>query len=127
MSQSNALDSLFQEELYILPSPLLIVLSKPWVELSTEELNTLSRMLNAVKLTLASVHVIAQKDFTLEELSVYSPNRVLAFGAGLKSSSKLYENLSIHGVSVIISESLDQLDDAKKKNLWVALKKMFDL
>lgn len=127
MSQSNALDSLFQEELYILPSPLLIVLSKPWVELSTEELNTLSRMLNAVKLTLASVHVIVQKDFTLEELSVYSPNRVLAFGAGLKSSSKLYENLSIHGVSVIISESLDQLDDAKKKNLWVALKKMFDL
>jgi hypothetical protein len=127
VSQSNALESLFQEELYILPSPLLIILSKPWAELSTEELNTLSRMLNAVKLNLASVQVIVRKDFAVEELSAYSPNRILAFGATLKSTSTLYDSLSVNGVSVILSESLDQLDDVKKKNLWTALKKMFNL
>lgn len=127
MSQTNPLESLFQEELYILPSPLLIVLSKPWVELTTEELNTLTRMLNAVKLSLASVQIVIRKDFTLEEFSAYLPERILAFGSSLKGSSALYENLSIGGISVIISESLSQLDDAKKKSLWMALKKMFNL
>ncbi len=127
MSQTNTLESLFQEELYVLQSPLLIILSKPWPALSVDELSTLSRMLNAVKLNLASVQVIVRKDFSVEELSVYSPNRVLAFGAALKSSATLYENISIDGISVIISESLDQLDDAKKKNLWMALKNMFNL
>ncbi len=127
MSQSNPLESLFHEELYILPSPLLIVLSKPWVELTAEELNTLTRMLNAIKLSLASVQIIIRKEFTPEEFSAYSPERILAFGSSLKGSSALYENLSIGGISVIISESLSRLDDAKKKSLWMALKKMFNL
>lgn len=127
MSQTNALESLYQEELYVLPSPLLIVLSTPWNDLAVEELTTLTRMLNAVKLNLASVQIIVRKDFTIEELSAYSPERILAFGSSLKGSSTVYENLSIGGVSVIISESLGQLDDAKKKNLWMALKKMFNL
>lgn len=127
MSQTNALESLYQEELYVLPSPLLIVLSTPWNDLAAEELTTLTRMLNAVKLNLASVQIIVRKDFTIEELSAYSPERILAFGSSLKGSSTVYENLSIGGVSVIISESLGQLDDAKKKNLWMALKKMFNL
>jgi len=127
VSQSNALENLFQEELYVLPSPLLIVLAKPWAELSTDELTTLTRMLNAVKLNLASIQVIVRKDFAMEELSAYSPDRVLAFGAALKSSSILYENISLGDTSVIVSESLQDLDDAKKKSLWMALKKMFNL
>ena len=127
MSQTNPLESLYQEELYDLPSPLLIVLSKPWANLTTEELTTLTRMLNAVKLNLASVQIIVRKDFTTEELSAYSPQRILAFGSSLKGSSAVYENLSVDGVSVIVSESLGQLDDAKKKSLWMALKKMFNL
>ena len=127
MSQSNPLESLYQEELYVLPSPLLIILSKPWAELTSEELTTLTRMVQAVKLNLASVQIIVQKDFTIADLAAYSPKRVLAFGATFGSTTSLYENLNSEGVSVIISESLDKLDDAKKKSLWVALKKMFNL
>ena len=127
MSQSNALENLYQEELYILPSPLLIIVSKPWATLTAEELTTLTRMLNAVKLNLASVQVIVRTDFSVEELSAYSPTRILAFGSTLRSSSTLYDNLSFGNTSVIISEALDKLDDAKKKSLWGALKKMFNL
>ena len=127
MSQSNALENLYQEELYILPSPLLIIVSKPWATLTAEELTTLTRMLNAVKLNLASVQVIVRADFSVEELSAYSPTRILAFGSTLRSSSTLYDNLSFGNTSVIISEALDKLDDAKKKSLWGALKKMFNL
>ena len=127
MSQSNALENLYPEELYVLPSPLLIIVSKPWATLTTEELTTLTRMLNAVKLNLASVQVIVRVDFSVDELSAYSPTRILAFGSTLRSSSTLYDNLSFGNTSVIISESLDKLDDAKKKSLWGALKKMFNL
>jgi hypothetical protein len=127
VSQINPLESLYQEELYILPSPLLIVLSKSWDELSTDELTTLTKMLNAVKLNLASVQILVRKDFSMDELIVYSPERILAFGATLRSSTSLYESLTIGGASVIISESLDNLDEAKKKSLWTALKKMFNL
>ena len=127
MSQSNALENLYPEELYVLPSPLLIIVSKPWATLTTEELTTLTRILNAVKLNLASVQVIVRVDFSVDELSAYSPTRILAFGSTLRSSSTLYDNLSFGNTSVIISESLDKLDDAKKKSLWGALKKMFNL
>ncbi len=127
MSQNNSLESLYQEELYVLPSPLLIILSKPWANLTAEEITTLTRMINAVKLNLASVQVIVRKNFTVESLLPYSPKRVLAFGAALQSNTTVYENLSINDVSIIISESLDLLDDAKKKSLWTALKHMFGL
>ena len=84
-------------------------------------------MLNAVKLNLASVQVIVRADFSVEELTAYAPTRILAFGSTLRSSSTLYESLSVGDTSVIISEPLDKLDDAKKKSLWGALKKMFNL
>jgi hypothetical protein len=127
VSQNNPLESLYQEELYVLPSPLLIILSKPWADLSADELTTLTRMIHAVKLNLGSVQVIVRKDFTIESLSSYAPKRILAFGAALQSNASVYENLSINNVSIIISEPLDQLDDAKKKSLWTALKSMFGL
>jgi len=105
----------------------LIILSKPWKDLTEDELNTLSRMLQAVKLNLASVQVIIKKEFSVDEFSVLSPKRILAFGSVLKSSSTMYETLSIGETSIIVSESLDKLDDAKKKSLWIALKIMFTL
>jgi hypothetical protein len=84
-------------------------------------------MLVAVKLSLASVQIIVEKEFTLEDLSAFDPSKVLAFGATIKVPTKMYENFTINGVSVIIAESLEKLDDAKKKGLWLALKQMFGI
>lgn len=127
MSLQNELEFIFTEEIYSIPPPALIILSKPWEDLTEDELNTLSRMLQAVKLNLASVQVIIKKEFSVDEFSVLSPKRILAFGSVLKSSSTMYETLSIGETSIIVSESLDKLDDAKKKSLWIALKIMFSL
>lgn len=127
MSLQNELEFIFTEEIYSLPPPVLIILSKPWEDLTEDELNTLSRMLQAVKLTLASVQVLIKKEFSVDEFSVLSPKRILAFGSVFKSSSTMYETLSIGETSIIVSESLDKLDDAKKKSLWIALKIMFTL
>jgi hypothetical protein len=123
----SELETIFQEDIYLIPTPLLIVIAKPWGELSEAELDTLSKMLKAIKLSLASVQIIVRKEFDVNELAIFGPNRVLAFGASLTKPFTHYENINSDGVSIIISESLDQLDDQKKKSLWTALRTMFAL
>jgi hypothetical protein len=127
VSQSSALENLYTEELYKVPAAVLVIISKPWDEVSEDERTVLSKMLVAVKLNLAAVQIIIKKEFTIEELSPLSPSRVLVFGSAFKSSSKFYENIVVGGTSVILSESLDKLDDSKKKSLWLALKQMFGI
>jgi hypothetical protein len=128
MSQSaSVLDHLYQEELYAVPSRVLVILSSPWEALSENEQTVLSKMLAAVKLSLASVQIITKKEFTIGELSAFSPTKVLAFGAMLQPASKLYENTTVDGIPVILADPLSGLDDLKKKNLWGALKQMFGL
>jgi hypothetical protein len=127
MSATSGWENLYQEELYAFFTPVLIILSKPWEELGEPEHATLSRMLTRLNLNLASVHIIVRDRFSIEELSIYSPSKVLAFGATLHSQVNLYENISMGEVSIILSESIDQLDDFKKKTLWAALKLMFNL
>jgi hypothetical protein len=123
----SELETIFQEDIYSIPAPLLIVIAKPWDELSETEIDTLSKMLKAVKLSLASVQVIVMNQFDMNDLSVFSPNRILAFGSSLSKPFNHYENINSNGISIIISESLDQLDDQKKKSLWIALRAMFSL
>jgi hypothetical protein len=123
----SELETIFQEDIYSIPSPLLIVLAKPWEELSEAELDTLSKMLKAVKLSLASVQIIVRTEFDENDLSVFSPSRILAFGASLKKPFEYYVNINSDDTSIIFSESLDQLDDQKKKELWAALRVMFSV
>lgn len=127
MSQSSVLENLFTEELYKVPSKVVVVVPKPWKEITEDERAVLSKMLVAVKLSMAHVHVVTRTQFTLEDFQAFPPQRVLAFGSSFNASSKLYENLSINGTSVILADALGQLDDAKKKSLWQALRQMFGL
>ncbi|MBP9926991.1 MAG: hypothetical protein KBF45_13500 [Cyclobacteriaceae bacterium] len=125
--QSNELTTLYQEELYNIRTPLVILFSKPWNDLIEEELVTLNRMLHALKINLERVQILHRKEFTMAELSFLSPTRVLIFGATLNPPCAFYENIDINGISVIASEPLDQLDELKKKSLWTALQAMFNL
>lgn len=124
---SQEFETLFQEELYSIPTPLVIVIAKPWDELTEVEHATLTRMLSALKLSLAAVQIIHRSEFSVEELSTLAPKRVLAFGVISKPALPLYENQNLNGISIIISESLHELDDPKKKILWTALRGMFSL
>lgn len=128
MSQSpSALETIFNEELYQVQGPVLVVLPCAWNELSEGEQTTLSKMLTAVKLSLSSVQIITRKTFTLAELSTFSPTKVLAFGSTCSSADKKYQALQLDSLQLILSDSLKTLDDAQKKELWQALKKMFAL
>jgi hypothetical protein len=128
VSESAAIiEALYHEELYAFSPPVVVVVSRPWAEISADHRTVLAKMLLAVKLNLETVQIITRQEFTLEELGPFQSPRVLAFGANLKTPVALYQHISQNGTSLIVSDSLEQLDDTKKKNLWLALRQMFGI
>ncbi len=125
MSLTTALESLYQEELYQVPSRVLIVISKPWEEHGDEERTVLTKMLAAVKLNLSAVQFLVLKSFALEDVAALAPPKVLVFGTTFSSSPKIYEHIVLNGTSIIVADAIENLDDQKKKNLWGGLRQMF--
>ncbi len=122
-----AISYLFQEDLYQLPPhPLVILLSKEWNTYSAEEKTLLAKILGALKLDLASVRILIRKELSMNELSSLAAPKVLVFGAAL-NDIKPYEHIQAQGFSVIKADDLPELDDAKKKSLWLALRNMFGI
>jgi hypothetical protein len=126
-SAAPVIKNLFQEDLYQLPSRVIVVVAQPWESISENERTVLSKMLVAVRLSLASVQIIQKNEFAIADLRPLSPSKVLVFGSKVQQASKQYEMITLDGIPVIVAESLGQLDDLKKKNLWIALKQMFAL
>jgi len=48
-------------------------------------------------------------------------------GSIFQSSSKQYEPITFNRNTFVVADSVTKLDDARKKSLWLALKKMFNL
>lgn len=116
----------YQEELYQIRTRVLVIVSRPWQEISEEEKTLLNKILGSVKLSLARVHIVTLPAFTPEEVAPYGASRIIAFGAQLKTSPKQYENIITEtGSQIIAADDFPQLDDARKKSLWAALKQMF--
>jgi len=122
---SSSLESLYQEELYSLPSPVLFILDQPWESISESDKTVLTKMIGALRLSLASVRIITRSEFALADVAAYAPTKVIALGATFKASPELYKCISQEGVSVVAGDALPTLDDVKKKNLWLALRQMF--
>ena len=130
MSYSNPIEHLYHEELYNLGSKVLVIIPAPWDALSEADQLLLSRILGSVKRTLASVQVLTLSEAETDDLLFYRPSRIIAFGSSLKVSGKSiqpYQSFIHDKVIVLQADSLDQLDDAKKKNLWSGLKEMFQV
>lgn len=125
MNEPSPLESLYSEELYTIEGKMLIVISRPWGEITDEEKVLLSKILGAVKLTIAAVQIVSKKDFSMEDFNLFSPRCVLAFGANLTGSLKKYEVVTTDTGSVIVADELRLLNDVTKRNLWLALKQVF--
>ncbi|MBA4057287.1 MAG: hypothetical protein C0490_21415 [Marivirga sp.] len=127
MKETLTYGNLYQEELYALRSKVLVVLSSDWASVQESDQLLLGKILGSVKLNLASVQIISQKEFELGNLVTYNPSHIIAFGSSLKGISNTYELLSIQEIPIILADELQKLDDAKKKSLWGALRQMFKL
>lgn len=123
---SSIYTHLYSEELYLSTQDVTVVLAKPWDNYSREDKTLLSKILGSVKLNTASVRIVSQPTLALGSLSKYSPSKVIIFGSH-SSNLKTYETTSAQGFTVLMADDLPQLDDAKKKSLWLALKTMFSI
>jgi hypothetical protein len=125
MIQTTLLQNLFQEEIYKIDPKLLVVIDKEWSEISTDECVLLEKILKALKLTLASVQILTRPEFLPNDFRAFAPANVIAFGSKLKNSEKMYEGIQIDGTTVVVADALDHLDEAKKRNLWLTLRQVF--
>jgi hypothetical protein len=121
----NPSEYLFQEEIYQIPIPLMVVVSTPWHKILEEEKALLNKILGSVKVNTESVAIQYQPSVSLEKLQRLNPGKVLLFGCAVEPEIPPYENTVVSGISVIKADDLQQLDDARKKSLWLALKQMF--
>jgi hypothetical protein len=127
MMDATLAKTTFTEDLYQLPSRVLVLIPLGWEKLSDVEQQLLARILGSVKLSLAAVQIISAPRFSITEDSVYQPQTLLSFGVPVSDSAGPYEAKTIAGVQVIIADAIGELDDARKKNLWIALKQVFQL
>lgn len=120
----RALPYLFQEELYSFTTETLVVIPKDWQLYEAEERALLKKILNSVKVDIHAVRVVTLPVVDLEDLHIYSPSRVLIFGSRVNGSVP-YQATSAQAFTVMAADDLSELDDQKKKNLWLALRQMF--
>lgn len=123
----TAVESLYNEDLYIIPSRVVFIISQPWEEFSEAEQATLSKMIGALKLSMGAVQILTYKTFSIETLKAFAPTKIVALGATFDTSTKMYEHFTHDGVSIVLADALPAWDDAKKKNLWLALRQMFGI
>jgi hypothetical protein len=121
----DVMEDLYQEEIYRIPAPPMAVVVPRWNDLSPEDISLLSKILSAIKVSLAAVKVIETPLIKLQELSVGQAAAIfLIFGSKTEPSVELYKKEKVAGFQIIAADPLNQLDDVKKKNLWQTLRQL---
>ena len=125
MEEVSVFKTIYSEEVYSVPTPVTVVLGAPWKEMKEGDQQLLSKILQAVRLSLDAVRFIYQPHFDLSAWSE-KPQRMIAFVPPPKGLSA-YEVIQTGETSVIFSDPLEFLntDDAAKRKLWNTLKTLF--
>lgn len=122
---STAIENIFQEELYRIPVPVVIIIPRPWHKILEDEKTLLAKILGSVKLNIGSVAIMVREEVSPETIRNSNSEKLLVFGSKFLPDIKAYESVEIEGISVIRADDLGQLDEGRKKQLWVGLKQMF--
>lgn len=118
-------ENLYQEELYHIPTNVMVIIPKPWHKILEDEKALVTKILGSVKLNIDSVCIVFKPNVSIADLNLIKPGKVLIFGSSTTEEVKPYEKVLIDGIAVIKADDLSELDDVKKKTLWLALKQMF--
>jgi hypothetical protein len=121
----NLINYLYQEELYRVTPPVVVIFSRPWHRILDEEKTLLAKILGSVKLTIDAVSIRHMPELSIDSLQALRPAKVLIFGSAINPGISGYEHNVVSGVSVIRADELGELDDTRKKSLWTGLKQMF--
>ncbi len=111
---------LYPEEIYQIKDRVLIVLTTSWESVSEEDKTLLAKILGAIRLSLDGVQIISQQKPDFQAIKMLSPKWVIRFSNDYPKD--YYKAESIEGSIIVNSHLLSDLDDARKKSLWMALK-----
>ncbi|HZY78708.1 MAG TPA: DNA polymerase III subunit psi [Cyclobacteriaceae bacterium] len=116
----------YTEEIYKVKEKTTIILSVSWADLPEADQQLLQKILQSVKLKLASVRVVYQPVLDLGSLRP-QPSRMIYFGEPVAGLGQ-FECITTEG-TIVLSPPLSVLqnDPAGKQKLWVALKQLFGL
>lgn len=124
--QREVIEQTFTEDLYKIPGRVIILVPQVWSSLNPNEIELLSKILGAVKLTMAQVQILVTEKVDLTELQVFNPPVVLSFGSKIKQVNTPYQVNTWNGAQVLEADMLGAFDEAKKKQLWTALRALFN-
>lgn len=130
MSYSNPIEHLYQEELYQVGPRVIVIIPVAWNTLADADQLVLAKMLAATKQSLASVQMLVFGEVDISDIDHFQPSRIIALGSKITSSGKpipTYTAYKAGDIRAVQADRLDQLDDAKKKILWNALKEVFQV
>ena len=116
---------LFQEELYNVPPPTVVILAQPWESYNESDRALLGKILGSVKIDVGSVRILTRQTLSMDELAFDQATKVLIFGSAVDLAG--YQPVQAQGFTVVKADDLTQLDDVRKKSLWGALRQMFSL
>lgn len=103
----------------------MVILRQPWEGYSADDKDLLQRILTKIKQPPAAVRIISGPKFTLDELQKMKPSALLIFGADVEGVSPYQIVPAAQGFSAIRADDLPELDQERKKRLWVGLREMF--
>jgi hypothetical protein len=125
--EQEVFETTYQEEIFqIKPKPV-VVINVGWEKLGEKERELLTKIISALKISLDSITIASHPKLEITSFAGKT-NKLIYFG-DLPSGISRYELLESGDLSFICSESLTQLldNEASRKQLWVALKKLFSV
>ena len=116
----------YNEEIYLVKDKTTVILSDSWENVAEADRQLLQKILQSVRLNLATVRILHQPSLNLSQLSP-KPSRVIYFGEPVTGLAQ-FEVIKTDG-SIVIAPRLSRLqnDPSGKQKLWVALKQLFGL
>lgn len=131
MSDRIIFESLYPEDLYLLPSKTQIIITKPWSELTAPEQEQLIKIMDALrqrinpKLNLEAFQITYTPVFDLSTWHE-KPEKLIYFGPAIRGLN-YFEVIETGSSKMVFSESLMELmsNEGSRQKLWVALKQLF--
>ena len=119
--------TIYQEEIFQIKTKPFVVINEPWEKLGEKERELLTKIISALKISIDSITIVSQPTLDLSSFAG-TTHKVIYFG-DLPIGISRYEVLESGGLSFVCSENLTQLIDseASRKQLWVALKRLFSV
>lgn len=131
MSDHLVFESLYTEDLYLLPPKTRIVITKPWDELTGPEKEQLTKITDALrqrinpKLSLDAFQISYTPALDLSTCNE-KPEKLIYFGPTIRGLN-YFELIETGSSKMVLSESLSELiaNEGSRQKLWVALKQLF--